>query len=294
MTQRGSGQKQTNLAIVLLTAGSVAYAAASLLMRMAGTAYIGTFSKAFIRNLVILLSAAITMHGQKIKPVIRRENYLWMLSRAVFGTASALCGYYAIDHLMLADATMLSRLGPMFTVTFSAVLLKEHTSLKQKLLLAVAVFGMLLVVKPTWNFSLLFPMLMGIAAAVSYGYTFTAVRLMQMKGEEGSVLVFWYAVLSTIFMLPFLWGDIFVFAWDCLLMVIFSGLISSVTQLFNTKAYGMAPARTLSVYEYTQLPAAAALGWLILGEKPSVLSWIGYFVIVTASILMFRFNEKSC
>ena len=288
MIQRCLRQKQTNLAIAFLVVGSIAYAAASLLMRMAGTIYIGTFSKAFIRNLVILLSAAITMRKKKTKPVLHRKNYLWMLSRAVLGTVSALCGYYAIDHLMLTDATMLSLLGPLFTVIFSAVLLKEHTNRKQKLLLFVAVLGMLLVVKPAWNFSLLFPMLMGIAAAISYGFTFTVVRFMQMNGEESSVLVFWYTVLSTVFMVPFLWVDTFIFAWGSLLLVIFSGLISSVTQLLNTKAYGMAPARILSVYEYTQLPAAAVLGCLILNEVPSISSLIGYFVIVSVSILMFR------
>lgn len=179
-----------NAAILLLVFGNLAYAVASLLLRMAGTETIGTFAKAFLRNFVVLLFSAATLYQKGIRPVVKRENYTLLLSRTVLGTISVLSGYYSIDHLLLADATMLSLLGPLFTVVSSAFVLKEHTTRRQKQLLALAIVGMLLVVKPTWNFTLLFPMLMGILSAATVGYAFTLVRQLQLRGEDSGVLVF--------------------------------------------------------------------------------------------------------
>ena len=92
-------------------------------------------------------------------------------------------------------------------------------------------------------------------------------------------------------MLPPALRDTFVFAWKPFLLVIGSGIAGSATQLFNTQAYGMAPARTLSVYGYTQLPFAAVLGWLILSEIPSLSSFLGYLIIITVSVLVFRSSK---
>lgn len=183
---------------------------------------------------------------------------------------------------------MLSLLGPLFTVVSSVFMLKEHTTRRQKQLLALAIVGMLLVVKPSWNFARLFPMLMGLLAAATVGYAFTLVRLMQLQGEDSGVLVFWFSLLSSLFMLPLTLRDTFVFAWKPFLLVIGSGIAGSALQLFSTQAYGMAPAGTLSVYEYTQLPFAAVLGWLILSEVPSLSSFPGYLITITVSVLVFR------
>ena len=45
--------------------------------------------------------------------------------RSVCGTLGILCNYYAIDHLMLADASILNKLSPFFAILFSFILLKE-------------------------------------------------------------------------------------------------------------------------------------------------------------------------
>ena len=52
-----------------------------------------------------------------------------------------------------------------------------------------------------------------------------------------------------------------------------------------TKAYTYAPAKEISVFDYSQVIFAALLGALFLGEYPDGVSFLGYAVIIGAAVL---------
>ena len=54
----------------------------------------------------------------------------------------------------------------------------------------------------------------------------------------------------------------------------------------------LAPAREISVYDYSQIIFATLLGFIFLGELPDVYSIVGYIVICSMSVLMFMYNNK--
>ena len=62
------------------------------------------------------------------------------------------------------------------------------------------------------------------------------------------------------------------------------GILAAAVQLCLTKAYGFAPAKEISVYDYSQIIFAAFLGFLFWGELPDLLSVIGYVVIIGCAI----------
>ena len=70
------------------------------------------------------------------------------------------------------------------------------------------------------------------------------------------------------------------------------GTFACVGQLGITKAYICAPAREISVYDYTQVIFAAALGFLVFGDIPDLLSVVGYDLICGAGVAMFFYNKK--
>lgn len=53
-----------------------------------------------------------------------------------------------------------------------------------------------------------------------------------------------------------------------------------------------APAKEISVYDYTQVLFAAALGSFVFGDVPDVLSIIGYVLICGAGVRMFVYNKR--
>ena len=75
----------------------------------------------------------------------------------------------------------------------------------------------------------------------------------------------------------------------CLLL---AGLFASGGQFTITAAYTYAPARDISIYDYSQIIFATALGFIFLGQIPDHLSFIGYGIIILASLAMFIFQQR--
>jgi drug/metabolite transporter (DMT)-like permease len=57
-------------------------------------------------------------------------------------------------------------------------------------------------------------------------------------------------------------------------------------------AYTLAPAKEISVFDYTQVLFAALLGFLFLGEKPDILSFAGYIIIIGAAFTRWYVNKR--
>lgn len=51
-------------------------------------------------------------------------------------------------------------------------------------------------------------------------------------------------------------------------------------QFSITNAYTYAPAKEISIYDYTQVIFAAVLGFFLLNQVPDVYSVIGYIIII--------------
>jgi len=50
-------------------------------------------------------------------------------------------------------------------------------------------------------------------------------------------------------------------------------------------ALGMAPAATLMPFIYVQIPLATGLGWLVFGQWPDAIAWLGMAVITACGAL---------
>lgn len=71
-----------------------------------------------------------------------------------------------------------------------------------------------------------------------------------------------------------------------------AGLSAAGGQFGITSAYCYAPAKEISVYDYSQLIFAMLLGFLFFGQIPDALSIAGYAVIIASAIGMFLYNRR--
>ena len=78
---------------------------------------------------------------------------------------------------------------------------------------------------------------------------------------------------------------------QCLFLLL-AGISACIGQTGITKAYMYAPAKEISVYDYTQVFFAAILGFFIFDEIPDKFSFIGYFLIISAGVSMFLYNRR--
>lgn len=138
----------------------------------------------------------------------------------------------------------------------------------------------------------LFPAFIGLLGGIGAGAAYTCVRKLSIIGEKGPCIVAFFSGFSCLVTLPFLLFDYHPMTLRQLLMLILAGSMAAGGQFSVTAAYSHAPARELSVYDYSQILFSALIGFLVLGEIPDLFSWIGYVLIIGMAVLMFLYNKK--
>ena len=76
------------------------------------------------------------------------------------------------------------------------------------------------------------------------------------------------------------------------LILLCAGLGAAGGQFGITAAYKYAPAREISIYDYTLVIFAAVWSFIFFGELPDWLSILGYVMIFAMSGLMFIYNNR--
>ena len=276
--------------ILYVITAAFGFSMMSVFVHLAGD--LPVFQKAFFRNIVALIFVTGIMLKRKIGFLPEKKNVPALLGRSFFGTVGLLCNFYAIDKLVLADANMLNKLSPFFAIVFSIFLLSERPTLVQVLGVFAAFVGSAFIIKPSLGGYAVFPAIVGAIGGMGAGLAYTFVRYLGGKGENSFKIIFFFSAFSSLVCIPFMLADFEPFSLKALIFLICAGISASVGQFGITKAYVCAPAKEISVYDYTQVLFAALFGFLIFGQIPDFLSVIGYCLICGAGIGMFFYNRK--
>ena len=276
--------------IICIIMSAFCFAFMSFFVRMAGD--LPPIQKSFFRNFVAAIFAGIILMKNGVPFHCKKENLGYMLGRSICGTIGILCNFYAVDHLVLADASMLNKMSPFFAVIFSYFLLKEKITVPQGLFVIGAFVGSLFVIKPTFSNMDLLPSLIGLCGGIGAGAAYTMVRKLGERGEKGPFIVFFFSTFSCVVTLPWLLFDYHPMSLAQIGILLFAGLSAAGGQFSITAAYCYAPAREISVYDYSQIIFSAGLGFFFFEQIPDLLSWIGYAVICLMAVAMFLYNNR--
>ena len=276
------------LGIVFIVLSALCYSLMSLFVRLSGD--LPTFQKAFFRNLIaVVLGFAILLKSRSFK--INKGSLPALLGRSIAGVVGILCNFYAIDRLNISDASILNKLAPFFSIVFSILILKEKPSWKDWLLVGVAFFGALFVVKPSFDFTQSVPALVGVLGGLGAGIAYTFVRKLGKEGERTVMIVFFFSAFCCLVTLPIMILQYQPMTWTQTLFLLLAGLAACGAQVTVTKAYTYAPAKEISVYDYSQVLFSAIWGVLFLSELPDYFSLIGYAIIIGAAVVKYMVSR---
>lgn len=250
-----------------------------------------TMQKAFFRNAVAMVAAFFMLAKSEEGFRVKKSSWLDLFLRAFFGTSGLICNFYAIDRLPISDANMLNKLSPFFAMIMSVFILKEKASKFQWGAILMAMIGAMFVVHPSFNVSCI-PALIGLCGGLGAGIAYTFVRKLGTKGERGPVIVMAFSTFSVLVTLPFIIIGYEPMTLKQLLFLLLAGVSATGGQLTITAAYTKAPAREISVYDYTQVLFAALLGIIFLNQLPDLLSVIGYIIIIGTAIVRWKVENK--
>ncbi|MGN1317402.1 MAG: DMT family transporter, partial [Lachnospirales bacterium] len=274
------------------------FALMNCFVRLAGD--LPTIQKSFFRNFIAVMAAAfiIIKDGFKNNSSIKeqfhynKEDLPLLIIRSACGTLGILGNFYAVSRLNISDASMLNKLSPFFAVIFSYLFLKEKPKAIQAIGVVIAFIGSIFIIKPSMDFSHTIPALVGFCGGIGAGAAYTAVRGLGMRGVKGPKIVFFFSAFSCIVTLPYILFSYAPMSLYQLIILLCAGLAASGGQFAITAAYTNAPAKEVSVFDYSQIVFAAALGFILFDQIPDIYSIIGYVIIFSVSIVLFIYNNK--
>lgn len=298
-------EKTKNLkkAVFLIILSALFFAFMNLFVRLSGDVPI--VQKTFFRNFFALIIASFTMikhsrasrnsdgensSGHKILP--KREEAFDLLMRSGFGYLGVVCNFYALSNLPVADASLLNKMSPFFAIIFSGFLLKERADKIQWLMVLTAFAGVVFVLKPTDASLQIFPSISGLIGGACAGLAYTFVRRASSKGTPGYYIVFFFSAFSCLCALPFVVFDFHPMELEQLLFLLGAGCAAAGGQFSITAAYSFAPAKEVSIYDYSSVIFTAILSFIFMNEIPDLYSFIGFFIIIAAAIVMFVYNNR--
>lgn len=275
--------------IMYIIGAAFFFALMNLFVRLAGE--VPTFQKCFFRNTVAAFAAVVMLHKNQVKFQLGKGNLKYLLIRSTAGLLGIICNFYAVDHLTISDASLLNKLSPFFAIIFSTIILKEIAGAKEWGILMLAFVGALFVIKPSLGMEFI-PGLVGMFGGACAGLAYTYVRKLGQRGVNGMVIVAFFSAFSSVILLPNLllhFTPMTPYQWIVLLL---AGVAATGGQVCITTAYTKAPAKEISVFDYSQIIFAAILGFLVLDQIPDVYSIIGYGIILVAAIIKWKGSQE--
>lgn len=281
---------QKNKGILYILMAAFFFAVMNVCVKASGD--LPFIQKSFFRNLIAMIFAATILIRQHGSFRWQKGNLPLLLLRSTFGFLGILGNFYAVDHLVVADASMLNKMSPFFGVLFSALILKEKFSAKQAIAIFGAFIGGLFVIKPTFANMELLASLAGFGGGMAAGLAYTLVRALGKRKEHGPYIVFFFSTFSCVAALPYLLFHYTPMTTTQLLWLLGAGFAAAGGQFSITAAYCHAPAKEISIYDYSQIIFSAILGFIFFGQIPDKYSLLGYVIIISMAIYMFLYNKK--
>ena len=165
----------------------------------------------------------------------------------------------------LVDVVAVFFVGPIVSYILAVIFLKEAISIQRTALLMIGFFGILIITRAGFGFSIGF--VFALLAGTAYGVFLTLSRITAHQEEPQGLLIS-QMVIAAVITTP-----LALLHWpsqnlETLGLLTVSGASSMLGNLFLILAYARAPATRLAPFIYFQLISALFLGWILFDTIP--------------------------
>lgn len=233
-------------------------------------------------HIVFLLAAFLPRYGLN---VLRTGRLVTQLTRSALLFTSNLLSFLALNFIPLAKQTSISQTAPLIVTLLAWKMLGERTTLPRVIALLCGFAGVLVIIRPG---SAVFhwASVAVVVSATAYAlYQILTRRVAGIESPETSAL--YSSVVGAFGMLlvmPFVW--ITPHGWVDLALFCSLGVLGALGHYCVAIAFGFGPANILSPFQYFQLLASVAVGFVLFGEVPDAFTWIGAAVIVGSGLFI--------
>ncbi len=279
-------------AVLLKVASALLFAVMSVLVRYLGDRYpVGQV--VFFRSAFAILPVVIIYAWRReLEAAVRTGQPLRHIGRGATAVGAMFCNFSSLARLPVVDATAISFVSPLITVALSALILKERVRIYRWSAVIVGFCGVLVMLAPHLDVGRSAASTAGAVGAMLglTGAFFSAGSTIQTRAltrsETTSSIVLYFSIICALAGLctwPFGWiaptgGE--------LTALIVIGICGGLAHILLTESYRHAPASLVAPFDYTSMLWALILGFLVFGEVPSVLVFVGAGIITGAGLFV--------
>ena len=248
------------------------------------------FVRSVVATLLVVTFAAFAKGGVNLRtrrPGLQIYRGLLMLGSYTFY-------YLGIIAMPLVDGAAIFFASPLFITVLSIPLLGERVGVHRGLAVAAGFVGVVIMLGPgveLFRWAAVMPLL----GALTYAYSAIVTR--RLGETESSLSITFYTMTvfaagsaagSAVWVTQFSGGGVdanLVLRWvfpgaaDLAVMALL-GLVASIGHFCITHAYRVAPVSIVAPFEYTYLPWAALLGYLVWDDVPAPHTLLGLALVV--------------
>jgi drug/metabolite transporter (DMT)-like permease len=238
----------------------------------------------FFRSAVSLLALLPWILRQGVSSLYSQRvgGHLW---RAAFGVSAMYAFFYAIGHMRLAEAMLLTYSTPLFIPFIAWFWIGEKPPAVVYPAALTGLVGIAFIVKPGSEEINWLAGLVGVCSGILAACAMVSIRRIS-DTEPAPRIVFYFVAMATIISsIPMLW------AWQkpdatTLLLLIGAGLTATVGQLCLTRAYALAPAARVGPFTYSAVIFSALIAWIIWDERMDAWSALGSLLVIATCVMV--------
>ncbi|HEX2167904.1 MAG TPA: DMT family transporter [Longimicrobiales bacterium] len=271
-----------------MVTGAFFFSVMSLLVKLAGQR-VPSQEIVLFRSLIMAVLSFVALRRRGIPLAGKRRGLL--LLRGLLGFSALSCFYYAIVHLPLADATVIQYTNPAFAAVFAVFVLGERMRGREIACVALSIAGVLLIARPEVLFgrdggldtvAVSVALLGAILSAAAY------VTVRKLAGEHHLVVIFYFAVISSLGAIP---GTAMNFTRPGaleLLLLLAVGVTTQLGQIFMTRGLHLERAGRATAASLVQIVFAGVWGAIFFSQLPGPFGLAGAGLVIASVLLLGR------
>lgn len=231
--------------------------------------------------LFLILFARIGLHRQ-----IATARPALQFTRSVLLLVATACFFTALGYLPLADAVAINFVSPLLVCAFSIPILGERVGIHRWTAIAVGFAGVMMIIRPglgTMHWAAALPLVTAVCYALYQILTRIAAR-----SEDARTSLFWTSAVGMVIAsaaVPFFWQAPDAAGWTRMVAI---GLLFGLGHYLLIRGLAMAPASTLSPFNYTQIIWATGFGYVFFGQLPDQPAAAGALVVIASGLYVWR------
>lgn len=213
----------------------------------------------------------------------RTKRFDLQLIRLALALTAMLCGFTAIIHMPLAEATAIGFAKSFFVTIFAVLILKEVVGPYRWGAVFIGFIGVVIMLRPGAEGFTVYSIYALVGAACA-GAVMVVIRLLSRTESTHTIMVYQATGVAVIMLIPgvIYWQAPTAFEW---MLVGIIAVTSYIGQRLNVTAFTLGEASLLASLDYVRLLYAVIIGYFLFDNLPKGTTIVGALIIVVAAVV---------